>query len=101
MAYGGRAEVIDATKKIAEQVKNKQLNIEDINEETFSDNLYMKSEPDLIIRTSESRLSGFLPWQSVYSEIIFLPETLWPEFEKKDFVACINEFQKRQRRYGK
>jgi len=101
MAYGGRAEVIDATKKIAECVAKKQLNIEDINEETFSENLYMKGEPDLIIRTSESRLSGFLPWQSTYSEIIFLPDTLWPEFEKKDFVACINEFQKRKRRFGK
>ncbi len=100
MAYGGRAEVVDATKKIAEQVKTNKLQVEDINEEIFSENLYMKDEPDLIIRTSESRLSGFLPWQSIYSEIIFLPDTLWPEFEKKDFIACINEFQKRQRRYG-
>ncbi len=101
MAYGGRAEVVDAAKKIAEQVKDNKLKIEDINEQVFSENLYMQDEPDLIIRTSESRLSGFLPWQSIYSEIIFLPDTLWPEFEKKDFVACINEFQKRQRRYGK
>ncbi len=100
MAYGGRAEVVDATKKIAEQVKEHKLKVEEINEQVFSDNLYMKDEPDLIIRTSESRLSGFLPWQSTYSEIIFLPDTLWPEFEKKDFVACINEFQKRKRRYG-
>ena len=101
MAYGGRAEVVDAAKKIAEQVKENKLKVEDINEQLFSDNLYMKDEPDLVIRTSESRLSGFLPWQSIYSEIIFLPDTLWPEFEKKDFIACINEFQKRQRRYGK
>ncbi|MDP1694513.1 MAG: polyprenyl diphosphate synthase [Candidatus Woesearchaeota archaeon] len=100
MAYGGRAEVIDATKKIAEQVKKNKIKVEDINEQVFSENLYMQDEPDLIIRTSESRLSGFLPWQSTYSEIIFLPDTLWPEFEKKDFIACINEFQKRQRRYG-
>ncbi len=101
MAYGGRAEVVDATKKIAEQVKENKLKIEEINEEIFSKELYMKDEPDLIIRTSESRLSGFLPWQSTYSELIFLPDTLWPEFEKKDFIACINEFQKRQRRFGK
>jgi tritrans,polycis-undecaprenyl-diphosphate synthase [geranylgeranyl-diphosphate specific] len=101
MAYGGRAEVVDATKKIAEQVKAGKLKVQDINEEVFSRNLYLSDEPDLIIRTSESRLSGFLPWQSTYSEVIFLPDLLWPEFEKKDFVACIKEFQRRQRRYGK
>ena len=101
MAYGGRAEIIDATKKIAEQVKKGKLDIDKINEETFSDNLYMKDEPDLIIRTSESRLSGFLLWQGSYAEIIFLPNKLWPEFEKEDFVACIEEYKNRQRRFGK
>lgn len=101
MAYGGREEVVDAAKKVAELVKGGKLQVEDINEEVFAQGLYMKDEPDLIIRTSESRLSGFLPWQSTYSEIIFLPDVLWPEFDKKDFVACINEYQKRKRRFGK
>ena len=101
MAYGGREEVLDATKKVAQLVKKGKLQVEDINEEVFAQGLYMKDEPDLIIRTSESRLSGFLPWQSTYSEIIFLPDVLWPEFDKRDFVACINEYQKRKRRFGK
>ncbi|MBI5391932.1 di-trans,poly-cis-decaprenylcistransferase [Candidatus Woesearchaeota archaeon] len=101
MAYGGRAEIIDAVKKIAEQVKEGKVNIENINEELFSKNTYLHSDPDLIIRTSESRLSGFLTWQSVYSEIIFLPNKLWPEFEKEDFLACIEEYKNRQRRFGK
>lgn len=101
MAYGGRAEIIDATKKIAEQVKKGKLDVDKINEELFSNNLYLKDEPDLIIRTSESRLSGFLLWQGSYSEIIFLPNKLWPEFEKEDFVACIEEYKNRQRRFGK
>lgn len=100
MAYGGRAEIIDATKKIIEQVKKGTLNPKNINEKVFSENLYLKSEPDLIIRTSENRLSGFLTWQGVYAELIFLPNKLWPEFEKKDFVACLKEYSNRKRRFG-
>ncbi len=100
MAYGGRAEIIDAVKKIAEQVKEKKLNVEEINENVFAQNLYLDSDPDLIIRTSEKRLSGFLTWQSVYSEIIFV-DKLWPEFEKEDFLACLSEYQERERRFGK
>jgi tritrans,polycis-undecaprenyl-diphosphate synthase [geranylgeranyl-diphosphate specific] len=101
MAYGGRAEIIDATKQISEQVKKGKLDIKDINEKVFSKNLYLDSEPDLIIRTAESRLSGFLLWQGSYAEIIFLPNKLWPEFEKKDFVACLREYDSRERRFGK
>jgi len=101
MAYGGRAEIIDATKKIAEQVKQKKLDIDAINEEVFKHNLYLESEPDLIIRTSESRLSGFLLWQGAYAEIIFLPKVLWPEFSKKHFIACLNEYSRRERRFGR
>jgi len=101
MAYGGRAEIIDATKKIAEQVKQKKLDIDAINEEVFKHNLYLESEPDLIIRTSESRLSGFLLWQGAYAEIIFLPKVLWPEFSKKHFIACLNEYSIRERRFGR
>ena len=101
MAYGGRAEIIDATKKIATQIKLGKLKINKINEEVFKHNLYLESEPDLIIRTSESRLSGFLLWQGSYAEIIFLPKVLWPEFSKNDFIACIKEYSQRQRRFGR
>ena len=100
MAYSGRAEIIDAIKKIAEAVKYNELEINNINEKLVQQNLYLDSEPELIIRTSEERLSGFLTWQSVYSEIIFLPKILWPEFSKQDFIACLQEFSRRDRRFG-
>ena len=101
MAYGGRAEVIDATKKIAEAVKEGKLNVDDINEQVFEKNLYNASEPDLIIRTSgEKRTSGFLIYQAAYSELIFI-DKMWPEFEKEDFVKAIKEYSNRQRRFGK
>ncbi|MEK6862646.1 MAG: polyprenyl diphosphate synthase [Nanoarchaeota archaeon] len=101
MAYSGRAEIIDATKRIANLIKNGSIDIRDINDEIFSKNLYLRSEPDLIIRTSESRLSGFLLWQGAYAEIEFLPNKLWPEFSKKDFVKCLQEYSRRERRFGK
>lgn len=95
MAYGGRAEIVDAVNKI---IKN---DIKEVNEETIKENLYLQSEPDLIIRTSEQRLSNFLMWQSAYSEIIFLPDKLWPEFTKRDLKRCVDEFYTRERRHGK
>src|SRR3989344_8670256 len=101
MAYGGRAEIIDATKKISKQIKEGKLDIEDINEEVFKKNIYLESEPDLIIRTSESRLSGFLLWQGTYAEIQFLPDVLWPEFTKEHFEQCIEDYMDRERRFGK
>ncbi|MAG07982.1 di-trans,poly-cis-decaprenylcistransferase [Candidatus Woesearchaeota archaeon] len=101
MAYGGRSEVVDAAKKIAEKVKEGKLDINQINEDTFSKNLYFDHEPDLIIRTGgEKRTSNFLAWQGAYSEYFFI-EKVWPEFEKEDFVMAINEYSKRQRRFGK
>jgi tritrans,polycis-undecaprenyl-diphosphate synthase [geranylgeranyl-diphosphate specific] len=101
MAYGGREEVIDAVKKIAEQVKENKININKINEEVFDKNLYLDSEPDLIIRTGgEKRTSNFLIWQSSYSEWFFL-EKMWPEFEKEDLGQVIKEFNKRERRFGR
>ena len=99
--YGGRSEVVDAAKKIVEQVKEGKLNIDEINEETFSNNLYSNHEPDLIIRTGgEKRTSNFLPYQAAYSEYIFL-DKLWPEFDKEDFLACIEEYKGRERRFGR
>ena len=101
MAYGGRTEVIDAVKKIAEQVSSGKLNINKINEETFAKYLYMPDEPELIIRTGgEKRTSNFLIWQGNYSEWIFL-EKLWPEFEKEDLIECIAEYNLRERRFGR
>lgn len=101
MAYGGRTEVIDAAKKIAEQVSSGKLDIDKINEETFAKSLYMPDEPELIIRTGgEKRTSNFLIWQSNYAEWIFL-EKLWPEFEKEDLLECIAEYNLRERRFGR
>jgi len=101
MAYGGRAEVIDATRKIASQVAKGELDVEAINEEVFDKNVYMDSKPDLIIRTSgEKRLSGFLLWQGAYAEISFV-DKFWPDFEKEDFLTCIQEYSLRDRRFGK
>ena len=101
MAYGGKQEVIDATIKIAEAIKSGNLDIDKINEETFNDNLILKSSPELIIRTGgEKRTSNFLIWQGAYSEWIFL-EKMWPEFEKEDFVSCLEEYDARERRFGK
>jgi len=100
IAYGGRQEVVDATIKIAEQVKSGKLNISKINEETFSNNLWSSSEPDLIIRTGgEIRTSNFLNFQAAYSEWIFL-EKSWPEFEKEDFISAIDEYTYREIRKG-
>lgn len=100
--YGGRDELIKATKKIANQIKNNEIQVEDITEELISNNLYTKGEPDLdlIIRTSgEKRLSGFLTWQSTYSEILFIDKN-WPDFDEKDLDEAIIEFQRRTRNFG-
>ena len=101
MAYDGRAEVIDATKKIAQQIKSGELDVDQINEDVFDKNLYISSEPDLIIRTSgERRISGFLLWQGSYAEYIFL-DKFWPEFEKEDLAKAVNDYSNRDRRFGK
>ncbi len=100
MAYGGRQEVIDATQRIAKQVKEGKLEINKINEAIFSENLDQASEPELIIRTGgEKRTSNFLNFQSAYSEWIFL-DKYWPEFEKEDLILAINEFSNRKIRRG-
>ena len=100
--YGGRADIVNAVKKISTKVKNGEYDINDIDEETISSNLYTNNmpDPDLIVRTSgEMRLSGFLTWQSVYSEILFV-EKMWPDFSEEDLDDAIIEYQKRTRRFG-
>jgi tritrans,polycis-undecaprenyl-diphosphate synthase [geranylgeranyl-diphosphate specific] len=101
MAYGGRQEISDAAKRMFSDVEKGSLSKEEINDETFKRYLYMPDEPDMIIRTGgEKRLSGFLLYQSSYSELFFV-EKLWPEFEKEDLVNCIAEFRQRERRFGR
>ena len=100
--YGGRDEIVTATKKIAQQVLNNEISIKDINEEMFAKNLYTANQPDpdMLIRTSgEERLSGFLLWQSSYSELYFC-DSLWPELRKVDFLRALRSYQQRDRRYG-
>ena len=100
--YGGRDEIVRAVKKIAEQVKEEKIKIEDINEEMISNNLYTEGmpDPDLVIRTSgEIRLSNFLPWQVVYSEFLFVDKN-WPDFSEEDLDNAIIEYQKRTRKFG-
>lgn len=101
MAYGGREELVDAIKKIGRKIEAGEITNDEIDEELVSKNVYMDHEPDLIIRTGgDHRTSNFLVWQSWYSEWFFLEKT-WPEFEKEDLVRCIEEFQQRERRFGK
>ena len=100
--YGGRDEILKAVRKIASEVKNGNLQVEQITEETISNNLYTagQPDPDLLIRTSgEIRTSNFLPWQIVYSEFLFI-EKNWPEFEEKDLDEAIEIYQKRNRKFG-
>lgn len=104
LAYGGRAEIVDATKKIVEKVEEGELDLKEINEQLFEKYLYTshmpKQDPDLIIRTSgEERLSGFLLWQSAYSELCFL-DLYWPDFRWIDFLRAVRTFQMRRRRFG-
>lgn len=100
--YGGQQEIVNATKEIAEMVKNGSIAIDDINQKLFEDHLYTKGIPavDLLIRTSgEERLSNFLPWQLSYSEFIFT-NVHWPDFNKKELYLAIQKYQSRNRRFG-
>jgi undecaprenyl diphosphate synthase len=100
--YGGRAEIIDAVQKIAQEYKKGQLNFKDIDEYCISRHLYTAnmSEPDLLIRTAnEMRISNFLLWQISYSEF-YVTKTLWPDFKKSDLEKAILAYAKRDRRFG-
>ena len=100
--YGGRDEIVHAVKQIAQDIKDNKIEINNIDEKLISKNLYTKDipDPDLLIRTSgELRLSGFLPWQSVYSEFLFL-DKLWPDFSNEDLDNAIEVFKNRNRKFG-
>lgn len=105
IAYGGQNELVDAVKKIASKIKEGSLDVNAIDKDVIESCLYTshlpQSSPDMILRTSgEKRLSGFLVWQSAYSELIFM-DVYWPEFRKIDLMRAIRTFQKRARRLGK
>lgn len=105
LAYGGQNELVDAVKKIGNKIKEGSLQVEEINKKIIESNLYTshlpQSAPDMILRTSgEKRLSGFLMWQSAYSELVFI-DIFWPEFRKIDLMRAIRTFQKRKRKLGK
>ena len=101
MAYSGRAEITDAVKKIIQEIINKEIIENDVDEKLINDYLYLSSSPDILIRPGgEKRISDFLLFQMAYTELIFL-EKLWPEFTKKDLIWCIEEYKKRERRFGR
>jgi tritrans,polycis-undecaprenyl-diphosphate synthase [geranylgeranyl-diphosphate specific] len=105
VAYGGRAEITDVVRSVAQDAKTGKLDPQSITEETVATRLYTSylpnQEPDLIIRTSgEERMSGFLLWQGAYSELVFV-DVFWPAFRFIDLLRAIRTYQKRRRRYGK
>lgn len=102
LSYGGRNEIVEGVRAIAEKVRRGQIEPSDITEQTVSQHLWTRSmpDPDLLIRTSgEMRVSNFLLWQISYSEFVITP-TLWPDFRKPQFYAALEEYAKRHRRFG-
>lgn len=102
LSYGGRDEILMATKKLAQRVKDDDLDIQEITSQSFANALYTAGipDPDLLIRTSgEKRISNFLLWQIAYTEFVFSP-TLWPDFSSEDFDQALITYQQRERRYG-
>ena len=104
VAYGGRAEIVDAAKRIIGEVQSGDLDGDSVDEDVFTKYLYTSHlpnpYPELIIRTSgEERLSGFLIWQAAYSEFIFL-DVYWPEFRRIDLLRAVRTYQRRKRRFG-
>ena len=98
LSYGGREEILNAVRKIIKEGVKK----EDVTEESFSKKMWTGEmpDPDIIIRTGgEKRLSGFLPWQGVYSELFFT-DTYWPAFSKEEFLSILKEYSERERRFG-
>lgn len=103
IAYGGQQEIIDACRKISDNIETGSLKKDQIDEEVFKNNLYMNESeyPDLIIRTGgERRLSNFLLWEAAYSELAFVDER-WPELKKETFLNVLEDYNKRERRFGK
>ena len=103
LSYGSRQEILFAVKKIAAKVKEGSMDISQITQEVFTEELYTKEIPDpdvLIINSGEHRIRNYLLWQSAYTELFFT-NTLWPDFGKDELWDIINKFNQRERRYGK
>lgn len=103
LSYGGRQEIVSAAKKVAALVQNGDLSLSDIDVKTFSSLLYTAGmpDPDLLVRTSgEYRISNYLLWQMAYTEMYF-SQILWPDFSENELKKIIEEYEKRERRYGK
>lgn len=99
--YSGRFEILEATKKLAKDIADKKINPEELTENTFKDYLFVNgSDPDLVIRTAEKRISNFVLWQIAYSELFFT-EKYWPDFTKEDFNNILLEFFERERKFGR
>jgi len=101
--YGARQEMVRAVKKIANRIELGEMEVEDINENCIHDSLYTKhtQDPDLLIRTGgEKRISNFLLWQSAYSEL-YMTDTYWPEFREEQLLTAIQNYQFRERRFGR
>jgi undecaprenyl diphosphate synthase len=102
LSYGGRTEIVEAVRSIAQKVKNGELDPPDITEQVFAQHLYTRHlpDPDLLIRTSgEMRVSNFLLWQISYTELV-VTNTLWPDFRKPQFYVALEEYNRRHRRFG-
>jgi len=102
LSYGGRAEIVQMVRQLAIRAKNNEVDPEEITTAIVSDHLYTRGmgDPDLLIRTGgDMRISNFLLWQIAYAEI-FITDTLWPDFSKEEFMAILDDFQKRERRFG-
>lgn len=102
LSYGGRQEIVEATKKIASQVLDGSISVDSIDEKCLSQNMYLPDvpDPDLMIRTSgECRISNFLLWQLAYSEIV-VKDCYWPDFDEEIFKSCLLEYSNRNRRFG-
>ncbi|WP_341227515.1 isoprenyl transferase [uncultured Arcticibacterium sp.] len=104
LSYSGRWDIIQAVKEIASKVKKGEINIDNINEASFSRYLATEESPevDLLVRTGgDHRISNYLLWQSAYAELLFLDDIFWPEFRKKDLFNAVYTYQQRERRFGK
>ncbi len=102
LSYGGRAEILKATREIARMVLEGKVSPEEIDEDLFSQHLYTSGipDPDLLIRTSgEYRISNFLLWQSAYTEL-YITHTCWPDFDRDAFIRALKDYQQRERRFG-
>jgi len=102
LSYGGRTEIVDAVRALSRDLLDGKIRPSQIDETRLSERMYTAGlpDPDLMIRTSgEQRISNFLTWQSVYTELYFTT-TLWPDFKRKEFLEALLDFQKRERRFG-